>query len=132
MECSGRYLCQLGTFFSIFDFLSQKCQLFSYHHPPPPPTHTIEKEKKFSATKVTIILATCWTGNNHFFFANQGIDSVGAGARNGFTYGFTASNAQVSHQTWIVSQRNYSHTFFTYFSVSSHRRFTFIIQGLLK
>ena len=33
------------------------------------------------------------------WIANQGIDSVGAGARNGFTYIFTASNAQVSHQT---------------------------------
>ena len=45
-------------------------------------------------------------GQRPSWIANQGIDSVGAGAINGFTHGFTASNAQVSHQTWKVSQRN--------------------------
>ena len=35
------------------------------------------------------------------------IDFYGPDARNGFTSGFTASNAQISHQTWTVSQRNY-------------------------
>ena len=52
------------------------------------------------------------------------IDSVVAGARNGFTSGFTASNAQVSHQTCKVSQRNYSHTFNSSFPVSSYRKFS--------
>ena len=37
------------------------------------------------------------------------IDFYGPDARNGFTSGFTASNAQIAHQTWKVSLRNYSH-----------------------
>ena len=35
------------------------------------------------------------------------IDFYGPDARNGFTSFFTASNAQISHKTWTVSQRNY-------------------------
>ena len=35
---------------------------------------------------------------------------------------FTASNAQVSHQTWKVSQRKYSHTFNSSLPVSFYRK----------
>ena len=60
------------------------------------------------------------------------IDFYGPDARNGIIFVFTSSNGQILHQTWKVSQRNYSHTYFKYFPVSSHQRFPFIIQGLLK
>ena len=87
-------------------------------------------------TIITIIIYNCI--RFHFFLAircvaadaqsasriaNQAIDSVGAGARNGFTYGFTASNVQFSHQTWKVSQRNYSHTFNSSLPVSFYQKY---------
>ena len=77
---------------------------------------------RFTLVIILAIRCAATDGQRPLWIANQGIDSVGAGARNGFTYGFTASNAQVLHQIWKVSQRNYSHTFNSSLPVSFYRK----------